>query len=276
MSPKLKTGRLDHADSLPDVSVVMVTYNRLERCRRAIASALGQEPSPIEVVVCDDGSTDGTLQMLTEWSKAEPRLRVLAGEHCGVPAPHRNRGIQEATGEWVAFLDDDDEWLPGKLATQARYLEDGFDVVAGNALRATTSDRYFPHAPALATPSRGALLRSNLVVTSTAVVRREQLLAVGGFDESPWLAGAEDYALWLTLVDHRARFAVLGAPLVRYDDFGADRLSTGTLRVQLSVARLFWRRWRAAPDDRALRRAALAKASYSLTVAKDVVRRRLS
>lgn len=256
------------------ISVVMATYERRDACRRAIHSVLAQDPSPREVLVSDDGSTEGTREMLEQWACEEPRLRVLphAG-HLGTPAPHRNRGIQAATGDWVAFLDDDDEWLPGKLAAQLPYLKQGYDVIATNAIRSSGTP-YFPDAPEAVFPSRGLILHTNPVIISSAIVRRDLLLRVGGLEEERWVGAIADYALWLAASDHGARFAILGEPLVRYDDADSGRMSTTPLKVQLAVARLFWRRWRAQPDDPALRRAALSKASYALTVAKGVARSR--
>jgi glycosyltransferase involved in cell wall biosynthesis len=258
-----------------DVTVVMATYGRREACRRAIASVLDQRPSPKELIVSDDGSSDGTPEMLQEWAAREPRLRVHVGTHLGTPAPHRNRGIREASCAWIAFLDDDDEWLPGKLAAQAPLLEQGYDVVATNAQRATSGAPYFPEALPLATPSRGTLLRTNPVIISSAIIRRSLVLDIGGLEEERWLGGIADYALWLAASDRGARFAILGEPLIRYDDGGDGRMSTTPVRMQIAVARLFWRRWRQNPDDRLVRRAAFSKASYALTVAKDVAQARL-
>jgi glycosyltransferase involved in cell wall biosynthesis len=258
-----------------DVTVVMATYGRREACRRAIESVLSQVPSPRELIVSDDGSSDGTAEMLQEWAANEPRLKVFTGDHLGTPAPHRNRGIALAQGNWIGFLDDDDAWLPGKLAAQEPYLNADFDVVSTNALRSTTGTPYFPEALELATPSRGTILRTNPVIISSAMIRRDLVQRIGGLAEERWMGGVADYALWLAASDHGARFAILGEPLILYDDAHIGRMSATPLRMQVAVARLFWRRWRAMPDDRLVRRAAFAMASYTITVAKDVLRERL-
>ncbi len=255
----------------PTISVVVATHQRRDLCRRAVASALAQRPSPLEVLVAVDGSTDGTREMLEEWGLTEPRLRVLPdAPSAGRPAPPRNRAIDAARGTWLAFLDDDDEWLPGKLAAQAPYLNDEADVVAANA-QTPDGAWYFPRPPAVVRPPGSALLRGNPIILSTALSRRELVLAIGRFEEEPWLAGIEDYALWLALADAGARFVILGEPLVRYADHGTDRLSHRTATNELAVARLFWRRWRARPGDRALRRAAFSRASYALTVSRQAL-----
>jgi teichuronic acid biosynthesis glycosyltransferase TuaG len=251
-----------------DVSVVIATHQRRDACRRAVDSALGQTRPPLEVIVVDDGSSDGTHEMLTSWAAREPRLRVLdRAPRTGRPAPPRNRGIAVARGEWVAFLDDDDAWVADKLAVQAAFL-DGADLVAGNAVL-DGGRSYFAAAPASRPVTRAELLRTNPIILSSSVVRRELLLRAGGMPEEPWLRGIEDYALWLALGDLGARMVVLGRPLVRYAQQGDARLSGAAVVNQLAIARLFWRRWRAAPGDSRLRRAALSKASYALTVAKQ-------
>jgi glycosyltransferase involved in cell wall biosynthesis len=247
----------------------MATHDRRELCRRAVASALDQDPPPLEVLVADDGSTDGTHAMLTAWASDEPRLRVLTpARSAGRPAPARNRALALARGDWVAFLDDDDIWVPGKLAAQLPYMCGDVGVVSANA-RSAGGQCYFPDAAVVARPSRAAILRGNPVILSTAVVRRDLARDAGGFPEARWLAGVEDYALWLTIADTGARFVVLGDPLVVYAEGGTDRLSRRAVRNQIAVARLFWQRSRARPEQRELRRAAASKTSYVLTVAKD-------
>ena len=109
----------------PRVSVVIPTYQRLGACQRAISSALEQELPALEVLVCDDGSADRTREELEAWAGEEPRLRYLRlPRNYGAPAAARNLGTQSARGEWVAFLDDDDQWVPGKLQGPSRETLD--------------------------------------------------------------------------------------------------------------------------------------------------------
>jgi glycosyltransferase involved in cell wall biosynthesis len=240
---------------MASVTAVISTFERPDACERAVRSVLAQEPGPLEVLVCDDGSMDETAERFSD----DPRVRYVRVEpNRGTPAPARNAGVASARGEWVAFLDDDDEWLPGKLAAQLAHADQA-DVVATNA-KTTEGELYFPSAPAVHRPARGELLAANPVIQSSAMVRRERLLAAGGFPEEPWLRGLEDYAAWLSLADTGARFVVLGDPLVRYTSHGESRFSGGApLRVELAAARLAWRRLRRSPRDGALLRAALNK-----------------
>ncbi|MFA5119512.1 MAG: glycosyltransferase family 2 protein, partial [Candidatus Omnitrophota bacterium] len=96
------------------ISVVVPTYNRRERLKRALLSVFAQTSLPTEVTVIDDGSTDETGAMIR---KDFPQVNYCYQENSGVSAA-RNIGIQQSTGDWLAFLDSDDEWLPEKLANQ--------------------------------------------------------------------------------------------------------------------------------------------------------------
>jgi glycosyltransferase involved in cell wall biosynthesis len=244
------------------VSVVISTFERPAACERAVVSALTQDPAPIEVLVCDDGSADSTAERMRSLERREPLVRYLRIEpNRGTPAPARNLGTREAQGEWIAFLDDDDEWLPGKLARQLQ-LADEADVIASNAL--TDDGEYFSDAQPVAQPERAELVAENPVIQSTALVRRDLLLAAGGFPEDRWLRGVEDYAAWLALADRGARFAILGEPLIRYTLHGAARLSGAPRRVERALARLAWGRVARRPTEALLWRAALNRTAAAV------------
>ena len=104
----------------PTVTVVIPTYNRKGLLPRALTSVARQTRPPDEVIVVDDGSTDDTEGLVR---REFPDVRYLQQENRGVAAA-RNRGIREAKGEWLAFLDSDDEWLPQKLTRQLDELRE--------------------------------------------------------------------------------------------------------------------------------------------------------
>ncbi|MEA2124021.1 MAG: hypothetical protein QOI80_803 [Solirubrobacteraceae bacterium] len=253
---------------MPTVSVVIPTYQRPDACERALRSVLSQEPAPLEVLVCDNGSGDDTESRFRAWAEREPLVEYARiPVNSGTPAPARNEGVRRARGEWVAFLDDDDEWLPGKLAAQLEHTAEA-DVIGTNAVT-TDGDLYFPDAPKLRHPDRAEILAVNPMINSSAMVRRELLLAAGGV---PLVRGLEDYAGWLELADRGARFTILGEPLVRYTTHGDDRVSSAPLRGEVAAARLAWRRALKHPGDGAARRAALNKTAAAVSA----VRRRLA
>lgn len=242
-----------------DVSVVIATHNRQADCVRAVTSALSQHPPVREVIVCDDGSRDATPERLTAWAADEPRLRYLRRTRsAGGPGPARNMGISAARGCWLAFLDDDDEWLPGKLAAQRPWCEGArADVVATNALR-TSGAAYFPELDAPWMPSRFDVLHNNPLILSSVLVRRDLVCATTGFPTARGLGGVEDYLLWMKLSDLGARFVVLPDPLVRYEDAtDSGRMSERAVHLQNAIVRTSWRRWAKHPREALLLRAAV-------------------
>ena len=98
-------------DDAPLVSIIVPTHNRAGLLPRALASALGQTYAPIEVVVVDDGSTDGTADVVEGLKARHPNLRYLRHDHPLGASAARNRGVREAAGACVALLDDDDEFV---------------------------------------------------------------------------------------------------------------------------------------------------------------------
>ena len=110
------------SDGAPKVSVIMATFNRPQYLGPAIDSVLGQTMTDLELIIADDGSNDATRAVLRSLT-ADPRVHVLWREHCGNPAAVRNAALREARGEFVAFQDSDDVWLPQKLARQLEALE---------------------------------------------------------------------------------------------------------------------------------------------------------
>ncbi len=209
---------------LSTVSVIIPTWNRAHTLGAAIQSALSQEPAPLEILVCDDGSSDPSRELVE--SMADPRIRWIEGPHMGRPAIARNRGIAESRGQWIAFLDSDDEWLPGKLQTQLA-LAHRLDCLAtcGNAVRVVPGQGIQGQLLALDASRLGfkELLRGNFVICSSAMFERSLLRKVGGFPERAELAALEDYALWLRVATF-TDFAFVAQPVVSYRDDQANSI----------------------------------------------------
>lgn len=200
----------------PLVSVVIPTYQRADLLEEAVRSVLSQTHRELEVLVEDDGSTDGSGTALA--SLGDGRVSYRRGENVGRPGPVRNRGVARARGSLVAFLDSDDVWEPRKLEVQVAALERDPSLlgVSCDATWLPPRARTLLALDADLRPSFEELLVRNVVLTSGAVVRREALRAVGGFDEDPGIS-VEDYDLWLRLLRHRDRaLLVLREPLFRY------------------------------------------------------------
>lgn len=201
-------------DEAPQVSVVIPAHNAAWCVGRAIDSVLAQSFSDFELIVVDDGSSDGTAAVLAGYGD---RLRVLAQANGGM-SNARNAGIRAARGRYLAFLDADDRWLPEKLARQVALL-DARPELAFCAAVATLEDpegrrvgEWRGHDGATAGISEVFANHGAVAGGASAVLaRRELVTALGGFDEA--LAGAEDTDLWIRLAG-RGGFACIAEPLV--------------------------------------------------------------
>jgi len=203
------------------ISVVIPVYNQARFIRRAVESVWAQNVPDVEILIVDDGSTDETQDVLQDFIDSKA-IRCFRQENSG-PAAARNRAIRESRGEWIAFLDGDDYWLPGKLAAQLRALEETSHEFAycGTVLR-DDNDRIVQTTPAVpeACPL-AALVWGNFISTPTVIVSRSLLDKTGLFDEA--LRVGEDWDLWLRLAT-QARWTCVEEPLVvvRYSDHARE------------------------------------------------------
>ena len=201
------------APGLPTVSVVVPTHNRAHLIGETLRSILTQTLQDFEVIVVDNGSTDGTDRVVA--ALADPRIRYHWQEDSGLPANSRNVGIRMARGRYIAFLDSDDLWLPRKLALQVEFME-AHPEVAFTCTNAVAFDGNGIHGRLNKVTLAGRrtarhLLLGNFITTLTVMVRRSCLEVVGLFNEDPALRTVEDFELWLRLA---ARFPVAYLPEV--------------------------------------------------------------
>jgi glycosyltransferase involved in cell wall biosynthesis len=202
---------------MPNVSVIIPTYQRGHIVGQAINSVLAQTYSDYEIIVINDGSQDNTSQVLAQFS--EHNIITIHQANQGLSAA-RNAGIRSARGKYIAFLDDDDLWEPQKLEKQIPVLEANphLGLIYSDSL--FFSDKYGlfsgSYNTAFPTPNLQVLwtlFRYNYIPVPTVVVRRDCLDKVGLFDET--LKSCEDYDLWLRLIE---KFPIyfLNQPLARY------------------------------------------------------------
>lgn len=192
----------------PRVSVIIPCYNAARYICATIESVLAQHEPALEIIVVDDGSSDDSVALVRA---AYPQVRLIAQANAGVAAA-RNHGLREARGEWVAFVDADDIWLPGKLAAQFAQLAAAPGCRMNyTAWKVWPSDAPRPAAAELAELARGAgdalawsgpsgwiypeLLLDCWVWTSTVMAQRALFDEIGNFDTT--LRIGEDYDLWL-------------------------------------------------------------------------------
>ncbi len=186
----------------PRVSVVIPAHNSAATLGRALDSVLGQTLPPLETIVVDDCSSDDTVALAQTY--AQHGVRVVALTERSGAAGARNAGIVAAAGDYIAFLDSDDEWLPEKMARQMPLLESNARVTFVSCCSnlfapdgRDLGDTYRGHRPTTGIEAWKALLDTNFVATPTVVARREKLLSLGNFDRS--LKIGEDQDMWIRL-----------------------------------------------------------------------------
>lgn len=201
----------------PFFSVIIPTYNRAGQLRRALDSVLRQTCADFEVIVCDDGSTDNTPEVVAEYESALA-LTYLREANWGGPARPRNNGIRIAHGEWLCFLDADDWWYEDKLETM-RANTDGSDLLYHDLDVYTAAGRRLctMKGRQLQPPILEELLsRGNPVIASSVCVRRSVIELAGGFTEDKQLVAVEDFDLWLRIAMQNGRFRYLAGSLGGY------------------------------------------------------------
>ncbi len=168
------------ASTRPLISVITPSFNRGAWVGDAVRSVLAQTVREIEHVVVDDGSTDGTFEVLQELAASDDRVQVARQENRG-PSAARNRALSMATGTYVTFLDSDDLLPPDRLEKQLRYLEEHPDADA------VFGTQELVPAPGIETPDREHWASGRPQhCWSTMLVLRSQILDVGAFDEELW------------------------------------------------------------------------------------------
>jgi GT2 family glycosyltransferase len=233
-----------------DISVIIPSYNRAHLLARAIESVLSQDLAPREIIVVDDGSSDDTRELM---SSRFPQCQYVHQQNRGVSSA-RNRGIKAASGEWLAFLDSDDEWLPGKLTAQSSLLENQpghllchtEEIWIRNGRRVNAMKKH--------RKSGGRIFRNCLplcvISPSAAMIHRSLLTEVGTFDEA--LPVCEDYDLWLRICAQHPVAFVEEPQIIKYGghedqlsrrEWGMDRFRIQALEKIITSDRL-------APDDR--------------------------
>lgn len=223
---------------IPSVSVVIPTRDRPELLSRSLASVLAQTFVDYEVIVVDDGSETAVGGLAC----GDRRVRVIRHPERRGASAARNTGLVAAAGDWVAFLDDDDEWHADKLAVQLNALrEAGPDAVlayCGYELKVTRTgkilERFTPDPVPLTVPS---FFRRTYFGCSMPLIRASSLHAVGGFDAS--LGGMQDRDLWLRLATC-GRFVPVQRILVVCQVHGPSISTNVNLKIQAKQD--FWKK----------------------------------
>jgi glycosyltransferase involved in cell wall biosynthesis len=182
------------------VSAIIAVYNGVDRLREAIASIRAQELAPFEIIVVDDGSTDGTAEVIASHGAA---LNALRQEHAGVSVAH-NLALRHARGEAIAFLDHDDLWTPHALRSMVSLLQSdpAIDIVSGRV-----EMRYERSVPPSEEMRRCLVTTNRPYMMHSLLIRRQVFDRVGNFDER--LTHAQDVDWYMRARDLGVRFGFI-------------------------------------------------------------------
>jgi glycosyltransferase involved in cell wall biosynthesis len=200
------------------VSIIIPVYNRCSLIRQTIESVLAQTFTNWELIIVDDGSTDNTVDAVN--SIQDPRITILLVSHCGNIATLRNSGVQNSSGNLIAFLDSDDLWVPQKLEIQLKAIKEnnaqwcyaGFELI-------DETGKSIPLKYGFYHPYSGWIIEKLLTYEATAnisslILQRSIFDIAGGFNSDPKLFCREDYEFILRLALH-AEACAIDSTLVR-------------------------------------------------------------
>jgi len=223
---------------MPVVSVLMPCYNAAGTLALALESLSQQTLANFELIAVDDGSTDGTIELLQDWAAGDKRLHLLSQDHGGIVSA-LNAGLKACRAVYIARMDADDLAHPERLARQVKFLEQHPETaVVGSRVRGYPPENvrggfsiYLDWQNSLLTDDdiRREIFVESPLAHPSVVMRRDSLLEVGGYQEHGW---PEDYDLWLRLYLAGSRFAKLPAALLDWREH-EERLTRQDSRYSL-------------------------------------------
>ena len=259
---------------MPTISVIIPTYNRAGLVTRAIESVMLQTAADWELIVVDSSPADETAAAVGQYVRTDPRILLLRRFAEG-PGALRNAGIEQADGDFVAFLDDDDRWLPEKLARQRAFMEAhpeaalSFTYAAGGVLADGAPDPRTAYGRPIQESVEDLLNWPNFISTSSVMIRRECLETVGGFD--PGYDLCEDFDLWLRLALRWPIAALEEVLTVHGERDGRTHLTHDPIRNQLAAIRVLQNLRLTPATERYRRRKQRHIARLHYSVARDLI-----
>ena len=193
----------------PLVSIIIPTYNRAEDLKRALQSVFDQTFTNWEVVIVDNHSVDDTDSLIKSFNNQ--KIKLFKIHNRGIISASRNLGLKHALGEYIAFLDSDDWWLPEKLEESIKYMNQGADIIYHDLFYVTKFDQRFNwrrvQGRELKSPVFYDLVESgNALPNSSVVVRKKLLNEIKGLSEDKDMVSSEDYDAWLRIARISEKF----------------------------------------------------------------------
>ncbi|SEJ42683.1 Glycosyl transferase family 2 [Sphingomonas sp. OV641] len=222
------------------ISVVIPTHRRSELLSRAISSVTAQVRPADEIIIVDDAD-DSASRMVVEQAAATGSVPIRYVRNTSSPGAcgSRNLGAFVSTGDWVAFLDDDDDWTPDFLEQLARPASAGTPLVLSGLVRHEAG-----HAPVVRASPEGltaatVLAHRSSMTGSNFLIRSDLFCAVRGFD--PYMTVFNDWDLFIRLIKHGASYAVVPLPLAHWREHPGERIATPSLRRADGLSRFLAR-----------------------------------
>ncbi len=211
---------------MPEISIITPVYNSARSVGRAIQSVIDQTFKNWEMILIDDLSTDESRDIIRSFASRDERIRLIeSASNFGGPARPRNIGTKHAQSEYIAFLDSDDWWYPGKLEISLAHMDRADVVYHDLDIYVTVEKRMLKKAKgrALGNPAFVDLMtKGNALPNSSAVAKKKSVLDAGGFSEDRSLISVEDFDLWLRMGRTTSRFCYIEKSLGAYWSGGGN------------------------------------------------------
>ena len=213
------------------VSVIIPTYNRSDLIKETINSVLNQTHKNFELIMVDDGSTVNTKTVIESFK--DNRIKYILQKHHGLPAVARNNGLKVAIGEYIAFLDSDDIWLPNKLEKQIESLKKNPEILLVSSNGFILSVKIAWVILPLKFNKRitfKELMKRLVILNSSVLLKRSVIDSIGLLDENPKLRGIEDYDYWLRILKFKDKsILLLKDALIKYRSHESSISETSSL-----------------------------------------------
>ena len=212
-----------------NVATVIPVRNRAKYIARALNSVASQTYQSAEIIVVDDGSTDGTPDIVSGLAKQIPNIHLIKLQQNVGAAEARNVGIRQARSDFIAFLDSDDTWYPAKIEKQVR--EFGYDdqvIAVFSGSRVIYNDHSFSYIPAADVTLVDLYYSNKLGTTSSAMISKKALIKVGGFDST--LPSCQDWDLFIRLAEI-GKIRVVQEELIEFLNHDDERISRDKISV---------------------------------------------
>lgn len=230
---------------VPKVSVIMSVFNEEKYLKYSIESILSQTYSDFEFIICDDASTDNSVNLVREYMKKDNRIKLLQNETNLGLAESLNRCIKIAKGEYIARMDADDICEVDRLERQIKFLESNHNVavVCGGINLIDENNKIWGKRLLITPLTKENIFKYNPIAHPTVMMRKNAVLDVGGYTVSPFTRRGQDFDLWCKLCEKGYNFEKIHDVLLNYREYiGAYKKRGFKTRLDAFKLRRYWRR----------------------------------